>query len=54
MTDEIRELRTTTEKKMQAHSEILENVIQRSMNMERRMLEFEARCKLFELTEREE
>lgn len=54
MTDEIRELRTTTEKKMQAHSEILENVIQRSLNMERRMLEYEARCKLIELAEREE
>jgi len=54
LTDEIRELRTTTEKKMQAHSEILENVIQRSMNMERRMLEFEARCNLMELAEREE
>ncbi len=37
MTDEIRELRTTTEKKMQAHSEILENVVQRNLNMERKM-----------------
>jgi len=41
MTDEIRELRTTTDKKMQAHSEIIETLVQRSLAGERRIKELE-------------
>jgi integrase len=35
MTDEIRELRTNTDKRMQAHSEIIEGLLQKSINQER-------------------
>jgi integrase len=39
ITEVIRELRTNTDKKMQAHSEILEGLIQKSMNQERTLKE---------------
>nr|WP_321352535.1 tyrosine-type recombinase/integrase [uncultured Methanoregula sp.] len=39
ITEEIRELRTTTEKKMQAHSEIIEGLVQRDMVRERELRE---------------
>lgn len=41
MSEEIRELRTTTEKKMAAHSEIIENLVRKDIERDRRLKELE-------------
>lgn len=41
MTDEIRELRTTTDQKMKAHSDILESLVQRNIKAERQLQELQ-------------
>ena len=53
MTEEIRELRTNTDKKMQAHSEILENIILQNIQLKNSVEELKARCDLIEMTEKE-
>jgi integrase len=50
MTDEIRELRTNTDKKMQAHAEMMESLVRRNMNLESRVNDLENLIKNIEKT----
>lgn len=53
MTDEIRELRTNTDKKLQAQSSMMENLVLRNMSLENRVGELENLVKNIEWTSKE-